>query len=144
MGWTPLFLKADPQMTGKSFMAMVALRMPALSSATVGASPATYFSMRWSSPASEAASATLCDHLVAVELGLVQELGRDLDDLELGPQLLVQVADGLHLHEVDDPLVLVLLAQRELDGHRRLGVQAVVHGLRWSAGSSRPPGPSCS
>ena len=59
MGWMPLFLKADPQMTGKSFMAMVALRMPALISATVGASPATYFSIRWSSPASEAASATL-------------------------------------------------------------------------------------
>ena len=45
-------------MTGNSFMAMVARRMPALSSATVGVSPATYFSIRWSSPASEAASAT--------------------------------------------------------------------------------------
>ena len=39
-------------------MAMVALRMAALISAGVGTSPATYFSMRWSSPASEAASAT--------------------------------------------------------------------------------------
>ena len=58
MGCTPLFLKADPQMTGKSFIAIVALRMAALISATVGTSPATYFSIRWSSPASEAASAT--------------------------------------------------------------------------------------
>ena len=46
-------------MTGNSFMAMVALRMPALISATVGVSPPTYFSIRWSSPASDAASATL-------------------------------------------------------------------------------------
>ena len=53
-----MFLKADPQMTGNSFIAIVALRMPALISATVGASPETNFSIRWSSPASWAASAT--------------------------------------------------------------------------------------
>ena len=58
MGWMPLFLKADPQITGNSLMAMVALRMAALISATVGFSPWTNFSKRTSSPASWAASAT--------------------------------------------------------------------------------------
>jgi hypothetical protein len=71
----------------------------------------------------------LVDHLVAVVLRIVQQVGGDIDDLELGPQLLVQVADGLHLHEVDDPLVLLFLAERELDGDCLLGVEAVVHGL---------------
>ena len=58
MGCTPLFLKAEPQMTGNRVMAIVALRMAVLISAGVGTSPATYFSIRWSSPAAWAASAT--------------------------------------------------------------------------------------
>ena len=45
-------------MTGKSVIAMVALRMAALISATVGVSPPTNFSKRTSSPAAWAASAT--------------------------------------------------------------------------------------
>jgi len=46
---TPLFLNADPQITGKIFIPMVALRIPALISATVSAAPSTYFSNSLSS-----------------------------------------------------------------------------------------------
>ena len=35
MFWTPLFLKADPQITGKIFWAIVALRRPATISSSV-------------------------------------------------------------------------------------------------------------
>ncbi len=44
MFWTPLFLKELPQITGKIFCAIVALRMPAISSASVISAPSMYFS----------------------------------------------------------------------------------------------------
>ena len=53
-----MFLKAEPQTTGNRRMRTVAKRIAALISATLGVSPATYFSNRVSSPASWAASAT--------------------------------------------------------------------------------------
>jgi hypothetical protein len=71
----------------------------------------------------------LLDHLLAVQLCGLLVLRGDLDHLELGAQLLVQVADRLHLHEVDHALVLVLLAERQLDRDRRLGAQPLVHRL---------------
>ena len=45
----PLFLKALPQSTGKTFRSMVAWRMPAFSSAMVGVSPSRNFSSSTSS-----------------------------------------------------------------------------------------------
>jgi hypothetical protein len=69
------------------------------------------------------------DHHLAPVLRVLPEVGRDLLDPELGAQALVEVAAGLHLHEVNDAGVLVLLPERQLDGHRGLRGQPVVHGL---------------
>ncbi len=57
----------------------------------------------------------------------VRELGGDVADRERLPEV-VLVDDRLHLHEVDDAAVLVLLADRELDRH---GIRAepVAHRL---------------
>ena len=50
MGWTPLFLKAEPQSTGTTAAARVAVRRARLrSSAVMGVSSARYFSMMTSS-----------------------------------------------------------------------------------------------
>ena len=49
MGWTPLFLNAVPHSTGLILLAIVARRMPAMSSSVVGSSPSRYFSMSSSS-----------------------------------------------------------------------------------------------
>ena len=51
MFWTPL-LKADPQITGKIFWAIVALRRPATISSSVRGSPSTMSCSRSSSKAS--------------------------------------------------------------------------------------------
>src|SRR4051812_6583969 len=48
-GWTPLFLKADPQTMGTSFNAMVERRKLARNSAGVISWPSTYFSSNESS-----------------------------------------------------------------------------------------------
>ena len=70
----------------------------------MGVSPATYFSKRVSSPASWAASATFSIITSRQCWASAEQLGGDLDDLELGAERLVQVAHGLHLDEVDDAL----------------------------------------
>ena len=49
MGWTPLFLNAEPQSTGLALLAMVARRMAALISSTEISSPSRYFSITESS-----------------------------------------------------------------------------------------------
>src|SRR3712207_8114653 len=54
------------------------------------------------------------DELVVVLVGLLRELGRDLADGELLAEV-VLVGDRLHLDEVDDAAVVLLLADRELD-----------------------------
>ena len=41
------------------------------------------------------------DHLLAIFLGLVDQIGRDVDIVELGAERLVVPDDALHLHEVD-------------------------------------------
>ena len=56
------------------------------------------------------------DHRVAVALGVLEALGRDLDLVDLVAQV-VAVVDGLHLDQVDDALELVLAADRDLDRH---------------------------
>jgi hypothetical protein len=74
MGCTPLFLNAEPHRPG-DLEAMVSLRMPALSSSIVSSSPSRYFSISSSSD-----SATVSTSFVAVLLGLVLQVGRDLLD----------------------------------------------------------------
>ena len=66
--------------------------------------------------------ADLLDQLLAVDLGLGLELGRDLLDDVVGAHRLVLVRDGLHPYQVDDALELVLAADRQLDRHR-VGLQ---------------------
>src|SRR5919201_530336 len=58
---------------------------------------------------------------------LLLELGGNLDDLELLPEV-VLVDDAAHLDEIDDAAVMLLLADRELDGHG-MGAEPVDHGL---------------
>jgi hypothetical protein len=61
---TPLFLNAEPQTTGKIFIARVALRMPARISSSVSATPLMNFSNRRSSN-SETASTSLSRYSLA-------------------------------------------------------------------------------
>ena len=64
------------------------------------------------------------EHLVAPLGGLLLEVVRDLDDLELGAQRLFQPDDRLVGNQVDQALVVGLDADRDL-GHQRLAAQAV-------------------
>src|SRR4029450_6985676 len=57
MGWTPLFLNADPHRTGVSLLVMVARRIPAMICPSVGSWPSRYISMI-SSSASASVSVT--------------------------------------------------------------------------------------
>src|SRR4051794_14099368 len=59
--------------------------------------------------------------------GLVDQLLRDVDDLGVLAEV-VEVADGLHPDQVDDPGEVGLRAPRQLHGHG-VGAEAVVHGL---------------
>ena len=67
------------------------------------------------------------DQLVVVLLGLLDELGRDLDDVELLAEV-VLVDDGLHVDEVDDACEVLLGADRDLQRHR-VGAEPVAHRL---------------
>ena len=67
------------------------------------------------------------DQLVVVLVRLLGQLGRDLGDLELLAEV-VLVDDRLHLDQVDDADVRVLLPDRELDRHR-VRAEAVAHRL---------------
>ena len=62
----------------------------------------------------ESAALDGVEHLVVIGVGLVGELGRDLGHLEVLAEV-VLVDDRLHLDEVDDAGVRVLLADRKLD-----------------------------
>ena len=94
------------------FVVSVPRRRPRLISATVSSSPSRYL---WVS--SSSISARLLDDEVAVLLGLLAEVVRDVDDVDLVAEV-VAVVDGLHLDEVDDALELVLATDRDLDRHR--------------------------
>ena len=54
------------------------------------------------------------DELTAVVARPARHVGGDVDDVELGAELLARPHDGLHLDEVDDALVLGLGADRQL------------------------------
>ena len=81
------------------------------------------------------------DQRVVRLLGGGRELGRDLADGERLPEL-VLVDDRAHLDEVDDADVVVLLADRDLDGHR-VRAEPVAHRLHGGRRSPRRCGPSC-
>jgi hypothetical protein len=67
------------------------------------------------------------DQLVVVLLRLLDELRRDLDDVELLAEV-VAVDDGLHLDEVDDTREVVLRPDRDLERHR-VRAEPVAHRL---------------
>ena len=67
------------------------------------------------------------DQQVVVLVRLLGQVGRDLADGELLAQV-VLVDDRVHLDEVDDAAVMLLLADRELDRHR-VGAELVHHRL---------------
>ena len=62
--------------------------------------------------------ADLLDQLLAVVLGFVQHVGRNLADDVVGAHRLVLVGDRLHLDEVDHADELVFRADRELNRDR--------------------------
>ncbi len=64
------------------------------------------------------------DHLLAVFLGLIEQVGRDLFVVILRAERLVVPDDRLHAHQIDEALELLLRADRKLDRHR-LGAEAV-------------------
>ena len=63
------------------------------------------------------------DHLLAVFLGLIEHVGRDIDVLVFGAERFVVPHHALHAHQIDQAFVCLLGADRELDRHR-LGAEA--------------------
>ena len=63
------------------------------------------------------------NHLVAVFLGLIEHVGRNVDVLVLGAEGFVVPHHALHAHQVDQAFVGLLGADRQLDRHR-LGAEA--------------------
>jgi hypothetical protein len=62
------------------------------------------------------------DHLVVVFLGLVDHVGGNVDVVVFGAERFIVPNHGLHAHEVDEPLEILLGTDRQLDGDR-LGAQ---------------------
>ena len=86
-----------------------------------------FSSSRYASSTSSSKCEIGVDQLVVVLVRLLGELGGNLGDLELLAEV-VLVDDRLHLDQVDDADVRVLLADRELDRHR-VRAEAVAHRL---------------
>ena len=103
---TPLFLNDEPQITGKIFCAMVALRIPAANSFSVTAVPSTNFVNsgrpipRLPRPASRGI------------LWLSQAVGRDLDIVELRAQRFIPPHARLHRDQVNHTFELIFGADR--------------------------------
>src|ERR1035437_3461120 len=116
MVWTPLFLNAVPQITGKICKAMVALRMPARISSLVMASPSMNLCISASScsliPSIMCSRYSLAfsfkssgiprahdrgDHVLAVFLGLFLQVFRNLHHVVLRTQGLVAPHNAAHL-----------------------------------------------
>ena len=64
------------------------------------------------------------DQLLAIFLGLLDHVGRNVDVVIVGAERLVFPHHALHAHEIDDALELLLGSDRKLDRHR-LGAEAV-------------------
>ena len=69
------------------------------------------------------------NHFLAVFLGLIEHVGRNVDVLVLGAEGFVVPHHALHAHEIDQTFVCMLGTDRELNRHR-LGAEAgldVIH-----------------
>ena len=113
MVWTPLFLNAVPQMTGKIFMRDGRLADAALD-----------FRVRRRLALDELREQLVVefgdrlDHLLAILFGLLHQVRRNLDGVVFGAQRLVEPDQRLHLDQVDNALELVFGADGKLDRHR--------------------------
>ena len=119
-GCTPLFLKAEPQMTGTKVGclssrtdAMQRARSAALISSSVIGSPAEVLLEQL-----VVGLADLLDQLLAVLLRLGLQVGRNLLDLVVGAHGLVLVDERLHPDQVDDAAELVFRADGQLNRDR--------------------------
>ncbi len=122
-GCTPLFLKAEPSRTGVTEMSSVAARSARFSISGVTLRLVLEVGLHQL----VVVVGDRVDQLVVVLLGLLDQLGRDLADLEALPEV-VGVLDRIHLDQVDDAAELVLAADRQLHRHRARA-EAVDHRL---------------
>ena len=97
IGWTPLFLNAEPHRIGTKSNARVPVRIARLISSSVTSSPARYFSMNSSSLVGDG-----LEQLVAVLSPSLGHVGGDVDLVPLRAELFVAPDEGLHLDEVDE------------------------------------------
>ena len=134
---TPLFLKAVPQITGKIFSAMVALRMPARISSFETPWPSMNFSNSLSSN-SEMTSIIFSRYSLAFS-SMSSGIGFGV---VLGAQRFVAPDHGLHFHQVDDALELILGADRQLN-RQRPALQAADDGIDRVDRNPLPRDPSC-
>ena len=110
-GCTPLFLNAEPQMTGTNAPSfpertelLTRLRIAALiSSSVIVVGLAAEILLE----DDVVDFADLLEQLLAVVLGVLDHVGRDLADDVVGAHRLVLVGDRLHLDQVDDAKELV-------------------------------------
>ena len=106
-----MFLKDDPQSTGKIFIAMVALRIPALSC------------LRWALSLKEEVKDLVVgvgnsfDQRMTGLFGLVEQLGGNLFNRILGAHRLVMPVDRLHRDQVDDTSKLGFGTDLNIDGN---------------------------
>jgi len=73
-----------------------------------------------------------------VELGIVDQIGRNVDLVPAGPEILAVPHEGLHLHEVNDSLVVAFGPDRKLHDCNFFGetlLDGVEHEIEISAGS---------
>jgi len=68
------------------------------------------------------------NQLVVIKLGLIGQLGGNFDVVVVGAQRLIELHAGLHRHQIDDALELVLGSDGKLDRHRA-ALQAVDDGI---------------
>ena len=82
------------------------------------------------------------DHLLAVDLGLFEQVFRNFDHVELGAQRFIAPDHGLHLDQIDNALELIFRAHRNLNRHRTR-LQTIDDGIDGVDRNRRPRGPSC-
>ena len=98
IGWTPLFLNAEPHRIGTKSNASVPARSATLISSSVTSSPAEVLLHEV-----VVAGGDGLEQQLAVLGGLIVHVGGDLDLVPLGAELFVVPDERLHLDQVDQP-----------------------------------------
>jgi len=122
MGCTPLFLNAEPQVTGLTLPAMVARRRVQLIDGQLLADQEGLHGL-------VVVLGDDLDELLAILDRLIHQVGRDvLDGVVLALDGLAAPGQGPHVQQVDDSDEVALGSDRQLQ-HGRLGVEAGDHHL---------------